>query len=125
LQDSLNNAGSKVTVIEVSKGTSLEKAVDDVRNAKADSGLVVMMFQSRYDIGLSNREYGYHFELIVLDRQGKTLARKTFRDLETKIELSSKYNLFDFMSEIYKRRFESFLNDAEIKNALTAAASGT
>ena len=123
LQDSLNNAGSKATVIAVPKGTTRDKAINDVGNTKVDSGLVVMIFESRYDIGPANPEYGYRFELIVLNRQGKRLAQKTFREHEKGIKLSDRYNLFDMMSEIYKQKFESFLNDPEIKNALTAAAS--
>lgn len=124
LRESLKNAGSNATVIEVPKGTSLQKVIPDVMKAKADSGLVVLMFQSRYDLGaFKNPEYDYNFELIVLDRNGKTLAHKTFSKVELGLELSDKYNLFDFMSKIYKEKLESFLNDPEIKNALTTASA--
>ncbi len=40
------------------------------------------------------------------------------------MELSTKYNLFDMMSEIYKKKFDGFLNEPDIKNALTATAAG-
>ena len=125
LQDSLKNAGSNASVIKVAKGTSLEKVIARVKNANVDSGLVVMMFQSRYDLGaFKTPEYGYHFELIVLDRDGKTLARKTFREVDLTLELSDKYNLFDYMTIIYRDKFKKFLNDPEIKSALTKADAG-
>ena len=121
LQDSLKNAGSKATVVEVFKGTALPKVINEVTSTKADAGLVVGMFQSRYDIGPANPEYAYKFDLIVLDKEGKKLANKTFQAMETGIELSDKYTLFDMMTGIYKQKFESFLNDPQIKNALTTA----
>lgn len=124
LKESMDNAGSKATVIDVPKGTPLEQAIGEVTKAQLDSGLVVMMHQSRYDIGPFNPEYGYYFDLVVLDRSGKTLARKQFHQLDQGMALSEKYNIFDMMSEIYKKKFDGFLSDPEIKGALTVAAAG-
>ena len=77
------------------------------------------------DIGPFNPEYGYNFELIVVDATGETLGRKTFQGMDQNMALSESYNLFDYMSEIYKKKFDIFLNDPEIKGALAAAAAGS
>ena len=124
LKESLENAGSTATIIQVPIGTDIGAIAENIRQANVGSGFAVIIHQSRYDIGLFNREYGYHFELFVLEGNGKILAQKSFQKTETSIELSDKYNLFDFMSEIYKKRFDTFLNAPEINNALTSAAMG-
>ena len=122
LKESLESAGGKASILDIPKGTSLEKATAEIVKVGRDSGLLVMMFQSRYDVGPVNPEYNYHFDLIVLDRDGRILGRKAFSQFDQGMELSSKYNLFDWMSEIYKKKFDSFLADPEIKSALNAAA---
>ncbi len=124
LKDSLEGAGAKASIITVAKGTPVAQVIEKVKDSKSGPGLVVMMFQSRYDIGPFNPEYGYNFELIVVGPSGKPLGRKTFEGMDEKMDLGAKYNLFDYMSDIYKKKFDVFLNDPEIKAALTAAAAG-
>ncbi len=61
--------------------------------------------------------------LAVLARAGFLLDHEA--ELDDILEaLGAKYNLFDYMSDIYKKKFDVFLNDPEIKAALTAAAAG-
>lgn len=125
LKESLDGAGSTATIIQVPKGSSVETIVDKIVKANVGSALAVIIHQSRYDIGAFSPEYGYHFELFVFDGSGRKLAQKSFQKMEKPIALSEKYNLFDFMSEMYKKRFDTFLNDPEIKSALTQAAAGS
>lgn len=124
LKESVEGAGGKATIVDVPRGTPLEKAIGEVTKAQVDSGLVVLIFQSRYDIGPVNPEYNYHFDLTVLGRDGRVFGRKAFYHFDQGLVLSEKYNLFDYMSEIYKKKFDSFLDDPEIKQALAAAAAG-
>ena len=125
LKESVEDAGGKATIVQVPRGTPVEKAIEEITKAQVDSGLVVMMLQSRYDIGPVNPEYNYNFELYVLGRDGRVLGRKAFHQFDQGIPLSDKYTIFDMMSEIYKQKFDSFLADPEIKNALAAAAAGS
>ena len=124
LKDSMDGAGAKASIVKVPKGALVGQVIEKVRDAKTDAGLVVMMYQSRYDIGLNNPEYGYKFELIVVDASGKSLGRKTFEGMDQNMSLDTEYHLFDYMSDIYKKKFDIFLNDPEIKGALAAAARG-
>lgn len=125
LKDSFDGAGAKASIIQIPKGTPFAKVIEIMKKSKVGVGLVVMMFQSRFYFGPFNHEYGYNFELIVLDSSGKPLDRKTFKGMDQNIELSTKYGWFDMMSEIYKNKFDAFLNDPKIKSALTAAAAGS
>ena len=125
LKDSLDGAGAKASIVQVAKGTPVGRVIEKVKDTKADAGLVVMILQSRYDLGPFNPEYGYEFELIVVDSSGKPLGRKTFEGMDQKMSLDNEYNLFDYMSDIYKKKFDIFLNDPEIKGALAAAAAGS
>ncbi len=125
LKDSFDGAGAKASIIQIPKGTPFAKVIEIMKKSKVGVGLVVMMFQSRFYFGPFNHEYGYNFELIVLDSSGKPLDRKTFKGMDQNIELSTKYGVFDMMSEIYKNKFDAFLNDPKIKSALTAAAAGS
>ena len=125
LKDSLDGAGAKASIIRIPKGTPFAKVIEKVKSSKVSAGLVVMMFQSFFDLDFSAPEYSYNFELIITDSSGKPLGRKTFKGVDKKIELSDKYNLFDMLSDIYKKKFEIFLNDPEIKSALAAAAAGS
>jgi hypothetical protein len=124
LKESLETAGSTVTVIPIEKGTSVKQIVDKIRDAELGSSLAVVIHKSRYDIGPFNPEYAYHFELLVFDSVGRQIARKEFMSLEQQLPLSEKYNLFDMMSQIYKTKFDSFMADPDIKNALNATAAG-
>ena len=125
LKDSFDGAGAKASIIQIPKGTPFAKVIEIMKKSKVGVGLVVMMFQSRFYFGPFNQEYGYNFELIVLDPSGKPLDRKTFTGMDQNIELNTKYGWFDMMSEIYKNKFDAFLNDPKIKSALTAAAAGS
>ena len=125
LKDSLDGAGARASIVTIPKGTPVGQVIEKVKDTNAGASLVVMMFQSRYDIGPFNPEYGYNFELIVVDATGETLGRKTFQGMDQNMALSESYNLFDYMSEIYKKKFDIFLNDPEIKGALAAAAAGS
>ena len=124
LKDSLDGAGAQAVIVSIPKGTPLGQVIERVKDTNAGASLVVMMYQSRYDIGPFNPEYGYNFELIVVDTSGQPLGRKTFQSLDEGMALSTEHNLFDYMSGIYKKKFDVFLNDPEIKSALAAAAAG-
>lgn len=125
LQEALEKAGAIATVVEIPKGTPVQLLIERVKKANTGAGLAVVMYQSRYDVRLINPEYGYNFELIVIGPTGKTVGQKTFKAPNELLRLSTKYNLFDMMAEIYKQKFDIFLNDPVIKNALTAAAAGS
>lgn len=121
LKETLDATGSTATIIPIAKGTSIDGITAKIKKAGLGSALAVIIHQSRYDIGPVNPEYGYNFELLVFDRVGRMLARKEFSDMEQHLPLSDKYNLFDMMSAIYKKKFDGFLDDPVIKNALDAA----
>ena len=124
LKDSLEATGSTATIIPIAKGTSIEQIAAKIKSAGLGSTLAVLIHKSRYDIGAFNPEYAYHFELLVFDGVGRKIARKEFQKFEEQIPLSDKYNVFDMMSAMYKKRFDSFLDDPEIKKALNATAAG-
>ena len=124
IKEALDAAGAKSTIVKVPSGLSVPKVIERINESSPGVGLIVMMYQSRYDVAVFNPNYGYNFELIVVSSTGKPVGRKTFKAQENNMELSDKYDLFDMMAEIYKKNFDIFLNDPEIKNALTAAAAG-
>lgn len=122
LKESIENVGGKATIVTIPKGTSLADATAAVANAGADAGLLVMMYQSRYDTGPIDPEYSYYFDVVVLNRQGKTLVRKAFDGFEKDLEAPNIRTVFDWISVVYKRIFDKILNDVEIKDALASAA---
>jgi hypothetical protein len=123
LKTSLEGAGANVLIVQVPKGTPAPDAIKRMTDSQTRVGLLVEIHQSRYDIGLLNPEYGYSFKLVVVSPSGQLIGQKAFHGMDQKIELSTKYNVFDMMSEIYKKKFESFLNDQDIKTALDAAVT--
>ncbi len=124
LKEAFENAGSAATIISLPIGTDSDAIAERIGQANNGFALAVIIHQSRYDIGIFEPEYDYHFELFVIDGDGRKLAQKSFQDLEKPIDASEKYNLFDAMAEKYKMLFDSFLDSPEIKNALTIAAGG-
>ena len=118
LKDSLEEAGSQPTIIEVPKGTDFETTLEKVKGVQA--GLIVMMLASRYDT-MSGFEYNYHFNLAVSDRGGNILVRKDFQHFDVYIPMSGQYTIFDMYAELYKKKFDVILNDPEIQKALADA----
>ena len=92
---SLDGAGARASIVTIPKGTPVGQVIEKVKDTNAGASLVVMMFQSRYDIGPFNPEYGYNFELIVVDATGETLGRKTFQGMDQNMALSESYNLLN------------------------------
>lgn len=117
IEESLEKAGSQVTVVNLEKGQIFEKAIAKVSEAGKTS-FVMLMLKSRYDIGFTS-DYQYHFLVVVADGDGRIKTEKTFYDWEKEIPASNKYNVFDMHTEIYKLTLEKIINDPEIQSALS------
>lgn len=118
IEESLEKAGSDVTVIALEKGQDAAQAIKKV-TASGKTGLIMLMRKSRYDVGFTS-DYQYDFVVYVTDAAGSIKIEKTFADFEKEIPASNKYNVFDMHTEIYKKTFDKILNDPEIKQALSA-----
>jgi len=121
IKSSLEKAGSKVSIIQVPKGASFETMVEKIREAKTDSGMAVTMRQSRYDAGL-DADYAYDFDVAILRKNGETISHESFTQPAQIVPLSDKYNLFDMYAQIYKEKFEMFINNQKIKQGLFEAS---
>jgi len=124
LQQSLQSAGGEATVVKMAKGMSVEDAVATMRRQGTDAGLLVLMDQSRYYIYLEKIDYAYRFDVLVLNRSGRTVARKVFEKVEEDIPPPGNYDYFDLTTWLYRRTFNRILDDPEIKKALTDVAAG-
>lgn len=117
IKESLEKAGSQVTVVELEKGQNFQRAIAKVSESGKTS-FVLLMLKSRYDIGFTS-DYQHHFLVAVADADGRVKVEKTFFDWEKEIPASNKYNVFDMHTEIYKMTLDKIINDPEIKLALS------
>jgi len=116
IQESLEKAGSKVSIVDLPIGETFESSVKKMIENGA-SGILVVMRKSRYSFWLT-ADYQYDFDVAIVDSVGNIKARKTFAQWDKEIPLSSKYSAFDMFTEIYSNRLQIILNDADIKSAL-------
>jgi hypothetical protein len=121
LADAMVAAGSNVTIVPIAKGTKIDEAIGQSSIESNTQSIIFLMYKSRYDVGFS-AEYNHHFDVFVVNQNGEMLINKTFSRFDTDIPSSTKYNIFDMYSEIYKKVLDEILHDPDIATALAEAA---
>ena len=121
LADAMVAAGSNVTIVPIAKGTKIDEAIRQSSIESNTRSIIFLMYQSRYDVGFT-AEYNHNFDVFVVNQNGETLINKTFRRFDTDVPLSTKYNVFDMYSEIYKKVLDEILDDPDIIKALAEPA---
>ena len=131
----LYNTGSKVNVVQTKKGATVQDAINGLRAAPFDAGLVINVIDSRIDAGGIRWSYFFDYEVVVLDSQGAIVSTKKYsgEDVDFQRELfhtgseKGKSYAFDAVLDLeYRNKFSEFLNDRETQAALgtTHAAEG-
>lgn len=119
LAEGLRNEGTDVAVIAVTKGADESSAVETVSGSTGVAGVVFTIIHSRYDVGFS-AEYKHHFDVVIADKDGGIVLKKTFSQFDTEVTPSAKYTVFDMYAAIYKTRLDEILRDADVVKALSS-----
>ena len=121
IKESLEEAGSRVTIVELPVGIGLNEPVETLAS-EGKIGLLIVMRESRFDfydfwVDTANT-YQYEFELVIIDPQGLITVHKSFSGGIDEYQFSNKYTTLNDFTRIYSEFLTEILNDPEIRHAL-------
>jgi hypothetical protein len=119
VKDGLTDAGTKVDIIAMPVGASVEAALMRMSEGDAARHVVIQVLESNWDAGglSGNFLYKYDFGIYVRRRGAAQPTGKHFIATESN-PASDKYNVFDMHSVRYKQIIESMFADPLIRKAL-------
>jgi hypothetical protein len=117
IKDGFAEIGTKVVVVKVPIGTSIDDAFKMMSERKGERYLLILVTDSRWDV-MFTYHYDFGFDMIVRDPDDKTLTTRNFPGRVTG-NASDKFTLWDMVSVIYKEQLEKAFADPTLRTALS------
>lgn len=127
----LTKAGATVTVVPTPKGTSSSAAIDAIKTAPFELGLVINVLDSRVDAGIARWSYFYDYEITVVDKTGVNVLTKKFNGEDVDFQRAifqqgsdndKSYSFGTVLDIEYRNKFSQMLGTDGVRSALGGIA---
>lgn len=122
IKEGFNNSGVAINIVKVEKGASLEDTLNKIKNKSDDKSIVMMLYQSKWDLGGFSYKYLYNYDVFISDGSGHILEHKIFSGEHIhhplKNNQGNNLTVFDCFNIVYKQDIENIFQDKSIKNAI-------